>query len=172
MKEENKTVNVTEYTCEFCYDVKSYSKRKVEAHEKRCASRPIVLTPYEWGEKEVNDSGIGKHAEELMRRAIRDTPLFDYESDGSGIDLELLWDIKTDLPIFEAGLVMKAKEVEDVMAILKKPEFMKQVQKNAEEMREKAVYLIGKFAKSAKVEIPTVLEEKDEVPKDRELDER
>jgi len=169
MEEQKKTVEVTEYTCSFCYGVKSYSKKKIERHEKKCASRPFALTPYEWGEKELDDRGIGQYAEELLRDAVSQTPKQDgWSHDGSQIELDYPY-LRTEKWYARDYLEVRARDVEDVLKILKSPAFMEQVQKRADEMREKAIKLIADFAKKAKLEIPVELEEKDDVAGDVEL---
>jgi hypothetical protein len=158
MKEEKKTMQVTEYTCEYCY-VKSLSKRKMERHEKRCASRPFQFTPYQWGEREVDDFAIGKHAERLLMDALRDAPKDEWSEEGSGPEVE--WNYREDgsLP-YDAYLIMRAKQVETVMDIIKRPEFMNLVKNRAEEIRIKAIQLVAAYIKKVKFEIPKEMEEK------------
>jgi hypothetical protein len=172
MKEEKKTVQVTEYTCDFCYGVKSYSKRKVERHEKKCASRPMALTPYEWNSEDRggDDRYLGEFAEMLVRDGIYKTPnpLHNWETDPSKIEVEYPYRSDSNWQIRDY-LEMRAKYAEEIAAIVKSPAFMKEVERRANEYRTRGIQLVMEWAKKVKLEIPKELEDKEDVPKDEEL---
>ena len=168
MREEKKTMEVTEYTCSYCNRVTSLSKRKVERHEKKCSSQPFQITPNEWGVADsVDDRGVGIFAEQLVQDAVRETPLHDYDSEGSGIDLEYPWWMSYPCHDYLATV---ARHAEDVQAILKNPRFMVAVVTRANDLKMKAVKLVAKWAKEVKLEIPTELEDPEDVPKDEGMD--
>lgn len=160
MREEKKQMQVTEYSCEFC-GVRSLSKRKIERHEPKCASQPIPLTPYEWNSEDRggDDRGIGEFAETLVQDAVYATPDPQYSYNGP-CKIELEYPYVEKVGYQTDHLEMRARHAEEIARIVKSPIFMEEVELRANELRDRGIKLVAKWAKEVKVVTIKDLEER------------